>query len=234
MISGVGLAIAKTIASVAMVLTISTVTTFGALTPMNTSLPRMISFSGPRSLCLLVTSAIARWAGLSQSSSTLTAPFLSTSTILPAPNCISSLAMEMPALPAPLMTIFTSAIFLPTSLRALSSPALTTIAVPCWSSWKTGISSSSFSRFSISKQRGAEMSSRLMPPKVGARNFTVRTISSTSLVSRQMGKASTSANSLNSSALPSMTGMAASGPISPRPRTAVPSDTTATRFPLAV
>ena len=36
------------------------------------------------------------------------------------------------------------------------------------------------------------------------------------------------ANFLNSSALPSITGMAAAGPMSPRPRTAVPSLTTAT------
>ena len=39
-------------------------------------------------------------------------------------------------------------------------------AVPCWSSWNTGMSHSSFSLRSISKQRGAAMSSRLMPPKL--------------------------------------------------------------------
>ena len=50
--------------------------------------------------------------------------------------------------------------------------------MPCWSSWKTGMSSSSRSRSSISKQRGAEMSSRLIPPKTGAIAFTVATISS--------------------------------------------------------
>jgi hypothetical protein len=43
-----------------------------------------------------------------------------------------------------------------------------------------------------------------------------------------------SPNSLKSIALPSMTGMAASGPMSPRPRTAVPSLTTATELPLMV
>ncbi len=73
-----------------------------------------------------------------------------------------------------------------------------------------------------------------MPPNVGAIRITVSTISSTSLVARQIGKASTSANSLNSIALPSITGMAASGPMSPRPSTAVPSDTTATVFALIV
>ena len=36
------------------------------------------------------------------------------------------------------------------------------------------------------------------------------------------------AKCLNSSALPSITGIAAAGPMSPRPSTAVPSETTAT------
>ncbi len=72
------------------------------------------------------------------------------------------------------------------------------------------------------------MSSRLMPPKLGARRATVSTISSTSVVSSTIGTASTPPKSLNSNALPSITGRAASGPMSPRPRTAVPSDTTAT------
>ena len=72
------------------------------------------------------------------------------------------------------------------------------------------------------------MSSRLMPPKLGAIRATVSTISSTSVVSRTSGTASTPPKSLNSSALPSITGSAARGPMSPSPRTAVPSDTTAT------
>jgi hypothetical protein len=56
-------------------------------------------------------------------------------------------------------------------------------------------------------------------------------ISSGSLVSRQIGNASTSANSLKSIALPSITGIAASGPMSPgRARRA--SETTATVFAL--
>ena len=58
------------------------------------------------------------------------------------------------------------------------------------------------------------------------------TISSTSFVSRQIGQASTPPNSLNSIALPSITGIAASGPMSPSPSTAVPSVTTATVLPL--
>ena len=64
--------------------------------------------------------------------------------------------------------------------------------------------------------------------------LTVATISSGSRVSRQIGKASTPANSLNSIALPSMTGIAARGPMSPSPSTAVPSVTTATVLRLIV
>ena len=96
------------------------------------------------------------------------------------------------------------------------------------------MSSDSFRRRSISKQRGAAMSSRLMPPNVGATPSTIRTISSTSVVFRHSGKASTPASSLNSIALPSITGIAASGPMSPRPSTAVPSETTAMVLPLIV
>ena len=48
------------------------------------------------------------------------------------------------------------------------------------------------------------------------------------------GNASTPANSLNSSALPSITGIAATGPMSPSPSTAVPSETTATVLPRIV
>ncbi len=43
-----------------------------------------------------------------------------------------------------------------------------------------------------------------------------------------------SANFLNSTALPSITGLEASGPMSPRPSTAVPLVITATRLPRAV
>ena len=97
-----------------------------------------------------------------------------------------------------------------------------------------GISNSAFSLSSISKQRGDEISSKLIPPKVGAKYLTVFIISSGSLVSRTIGKASTPPNSLNNTALPSITGKAARGPISPRPNTAVPSDTTPTVLPLMV
>ena len=78
------------------------------------------------------------------------------------------------------------------------------------------------------------MSSRLIPPKVGAISCTVRTISSVSWLSISMSNTSMSANRLNRTALPSITGLAASGPRLPSPSTAVPLLTTATRLPRAV
>ena len=59
-------------------------------------------------------------------------------------------------------------------------------------------------------------------------------ISFVSFVSIQIGKASTPPNSLNNAHFPSITGMAAAGPISPNPSTAVPSVITATKFPRLV
>ncbi len=46
--------------------------------------------------------------------------------------------------PVPTKVILTSPIFLPTTFRALISPASVTVAVPCWSSCQIGISA--FSR----------------------------------------------------------------------------------------
>ena len=75
--------------------------------------------------------------------------------------------MATPAAPTPAMTTLRSIIFLSTIFSAFSRAASATTAVPCWSSWNTGMSSSSLSRSSTSKHCGAAMSSRLMPPKVG-------------------------------------------------------------------
>ena len=138
--------------------------------------------------------------------------------------------MAIPAAPAPEVTILTSSSFFPTSFSALMMPARVITAVPCWSSWKIGISQHSFNLRSISKHRGAEMSSKFTPPKLPASSRTVLTISSTSLLRTQRGMASTPPNSLNNTHFPSITGIPASGPISPRPSTAVPSVTTATVF----
>jgi hypothetical protein len=65
-------------------------------------------------------------------------------------------------------TTFISSFFFPVILSELISPARHTIAVPCWSSWNTGISSSSLSLSSISKQAGAAKSSRFIHQNVGA------------------------------------------------------------------
>lgn len=50
-----------------------------------------------------------------------------------------SLVMATPAEPAPFTTTLQSSFFLPVRRRELMIPASTTIAVPCWSSWNTGI-----------------------------------------------------------------------------------------------
>ena len=138
--------------------------------------------------------------------------------------------MEMAAEPAPENTTRTSSFLFPTTRKALVSPARAMMAVPCWSSWKTGISHFSFSFRSISKHRGAAMSSRLIPPKEPEILYTVWTNSSTSLVFTHRGKASTPPKVLNSTHLPSITGIPASGPMSPSPKTAEPSVITATRL----
>ncbi len=137
------------------------------------------------------------------------APWSSQTTTSEAPEASSSRSTAVPAAPAPDIAMRTAPSFLPTTRSALVSAASTTMAVPCWSSWNTGMSSSSRSRRSTSKHRGALMSSRLIPPKAGAITWTVRTISSVSWVSRHTGQASMPANRLNRAALPSITGMAA-------------------------
>ncbi len=63
---------------------------------------------------------------------------------------------------------------------------------------------------------------------------TSRTTKSVSWVPMQMGKASTPPKVLNRTALPSITGKAARGPIFPSPSTALPSVTMATRLFLEV
>ena len=150
------------------------------------------------------------------------------------PSRTISSAHEIAAAPAPEMQTRTASSRLPTSSSALSSAAPEMIAVPCWSSWKTGMSSAARSVSSISKHSGALMSSRLMPPKVGAIALTVWITTAGSWLSSSMSKTSTSANFLKSTALPSITGLPASAPRSPSPRMAVPFEITATRLPLAV
>ena len=72
------------------------------------------------------------------------------------------------------------------------------------------------------------MSSRFTPPKDGAIRTIVSMISSVSVVPSTIGMALSPANCSNSAHLPSITGNAAAGPMSPIPSTAVPSLITAT------
>jgi Helix-hairpin-helix domain len=83
-------------------------------------------------------------------------------------------------------------------------------------------------------QSGVLMSSRLMPPTVGSRSWQNLITSSGLSEFTSRSKTSTSAKRLKSTALPSMTGFPANGPIFPKPSTLVPFVTTATRFPRVV
>ncbi len=78
------------------------------------------------------------------------------------------------------------------------------------------------------------MSSRFTPPKVGSSAAITSTSLSRSVSLISMSKTSMPANFLKSTALPSITGLAASGPMLPSPSTAVPLVTTATRLPRLV
>ena len=97
-----------------------------------------------------------------------------------------------------------------------------------------GIDNSFFNLSSISNASGALISSRFIPPKVGEIALTVSTNRSMFVSLISISKTSMSANILKSKPFPSMTGFDASGPISPNPKTAVPLDITATKFPLLV
>src|SRR6218665_3757340 len=66
------------------------------------------------------------------------------------------------------------------------------------------------------------MSSRLMPPSVGSSAAMISISLSGSRSASSMSNTSTPANFWNRQPLPSITGLLASGPMSPRPSTAVP------------
>ena len=69
--------------------------------------------------------------------------------------------------PAPFTTTFISLIDLPLISRAFIRAAVVMIAVPCWSSWKTGISNISLSFCSIIKQSGFDARAPKLPiPKI--------------------------------------------------------------------
>ncbi len=131
---------------------------------MKTSAPGRTSLSVPSWREGLVFWAIQLRYWSSPSCPACTAPLRPQPMISPAPWAFSSRMIALPAAPTPDTTIRQSSIRLSSTRSAFDSAASTTIAVPCWSSWKTGMSSISRSRASISKQRGAAMSSRLIPP----------------------------------------------------------------------
>ena len=150
------------------------------------------------------------------------------------PSFSSMFKQAMPAAPPPVDTTLISSNRFPATCSALKAAAPTTMAVPCWSSWNTGIFIRSRHSFSTIKQSGALISSRLIAPKVGSNAHTMSASFSGSDSFTSISKQSMLANFLNRTALPSITGLDASAPIFPSPRTAVPLDTTATKFPREV
>ena len=231
-ISGTGFAIAKTIGFFAIDKSISGVTIFPLDKPIKISALCIASSNVCRSLSV----ANSAFCVVRFPLSFRMTPLLShmTTFSLCTPNFKYKRVQEIAAAPAPFTTIFTALISFSVISIAFFKAAAEIIAVPCWSSCITGISNSSFKRLSISKASGALISSKLIPPKVGAIAFTVCIKSSTSVASTSISKTSMSANILKSNPFPSITGFDASGPISPRPKTAVPFVITATKFPLAV
>jgi len=161
-------------------------------------------------------------------------PLLFSRTRLRAPAWSSSWAAAMPPAPAPQNTMRMSSSFLPTTFMALIRAPTTSMAVPSWSSQKTGMSSMRSSFLRMVKVFGEEMSSRFIPPKFGAIMETMWMNSSGFSLLTQRGMAFTSPKSLNSRHLPSIMGIPARGPTFPMPQMALPSETTAKRFPLPV
>jgi hypothetical protein len=149
----------------------------------------------------------------------------------PSPTIRSRQAMA--AAPAPEQTIRASSMRLPTTSSPFSSAAPATMAVPCWSSWKTGshapaerlLHHEAFGGFDVLQVDAAE--GRLQRRhdldqlgRVGLVHLDVEHVDAGELLNRQP--------------LPSITGLPASAPMLPNPSTAVPLLTTATRFPLEV
>ena len=118
-----------------------------------------------------------------------------------APHLIKKSEQAIPAAPAPTQTTLQSSIFLPCNSTAFKIPAVVTIAVPCWSSWKIGTLQRLINSRSISKHSGALISSKLTPPKVLAIHSTVVIKSSTLLLSTSISIALISAKRLKSNAL---------------------------------
>ena len=147
-ISGTGLARAKMTGSFAIVFTISFDSTLPFDSPTKTSAPLTASSSVWISVRLVAKNFFCSFRSSRLVEMT---PFESSITIFSfwAPMAIYSLVHEMAAAPAPLTTIFTFLMSLPMTSRAFFSPAAEMMAVPCWSSCITGISSVRFRRSSM-------------------------------------------------------------------------------------
>ena len=231
-ISGSGLASARINGFLAIFFTISGFSTPAFEKPMNASAPAIASSNVLA--CVLL--AKADFSGDRLLLRVFITPLLSHIIIfsLFAPIFRYIFAEAMAAAPAPLMTILMSPMFFPDISMAFISAADEIIAVPCWSSCITGMSNSAFNLRSISKHSGAFMSSRFIPPNVGAIIFTVSMNFSGSSVPISMSNESIPESILNKKLFPSITGFAASAPMFPSPSTAVPFEMTATKFPLPV
>ena len=129
--SGVGLAMAKTIASSAIVAMSSPVRMLPEETPMSTSAPASASLSDPwKPRGLVFCASQLRW-GLASSRKGPRAPLRPQPMTSVAPWSMRRRMIAEPAAPTPETTIRASSMRLPTSLRALMSAERVTIAVPC-------------------------------------------------------------------------------------------------------
>ena len=132
-ISGVGFAMANTMAPSAIDLTISGLTIPGAETPTNRSAPNIASARLPFFFSRLVSKAISACAGFRLPSPSHIMPRLLHIMTFPrsAPIADRCFVTAIPAAPAPQTVILISSRRLPTIFRAFSRAAATTIAVPC-------------------------------------------------------------------------------------------------------
>jgi hypothetical protein len=149
------------------------------------------------------------------------------------PIALSSSVQAIAAAPAPLQTSLDVFDVAAGEVSALIRPAAAMIAVPCWSSWKTGMFSAraallddeALGRLDVLEVDAAEARLEQLTQLMNSSGPRCRP---------RCRSTSMSAKRLNSTALPSITGLAASAPRLPRPRIAVPLVMTATRLPLAV
>ena len=147
-ISGSGFAIAKITGFFAIFARYSGLRAPAALTPTKTSAPykasssvRLFVSAANSSLCSFIP-AVLPLNTTPRVSHTITFYFLT-------PYVVISRMQAMPAAPAPFRTSLIYVMSFLAILSELIRPAKHTMAVPCWSSWKTGIFISSFNFFSM-------------------------------------------------------------------------------------